>query len=347
MNAKCRERPALRVDTWALLIAIAVVVIGLVLAHQQDTPDVDQQIFTDVIVGVQQGGDYYSVTDDVLADTYGVRMGNFRAYRLPTLYVFLSAFDKGVWVFLAAAPALAMAVGAILLAGTDALTQRIAAVLAGMWILASLPRLYLYAELWAGPFLVFAGIMVRQKREGRAAVLCLVGALIRELLFAGIVVGIFLALVGRRDSLGTWMKAAVAFIVAMLVHIYFVSSHLDPNGGIPALGNAGLFDWIMISPGTSDVAIAIGPPLVALAFVGLWLRRDDPAFRYLGLYAVPMVVATLLADRGYWSLTWSGVTSAAAAVTLAHLYRMVRNRSWTQIPILGGDGATTPRRHDP
>lgn len=317
---------AMKLDKVALLIAVVCVVIGLVLAHQQDTTDVDQQIFTDMIVGVQHGGDYYSVTDDALADTYGMHMGNLRAYRLPTLYLFLSLFDKNVWVFLAAAPALAMAVGAILLSGTDALTQRIAAALSGMWILASLPRLYLYGELWAGPFLIFAGVMLRQKREGLAALLCVVGALIRELLFGGIVAGIALAVVGRRGSLGAWIKAAAAFIAAMLVHIHLVSSHLDPNGGIPALGNAGLFTWLMISPGTSTIAVAVGPPLVVLAFVGLWLRRGDPAFRYLSLYVVPLVVATLLADRGYWALTWCGVTSAAAAVTIVHLYGMVHPR---------------------
>lgn len=315
---------AWRVDRVAILIALVCVVVGLALAHRQSTVDLDQRIFTRMIEGVQDGGDYYAVTDDVLADTYGVRMENVRAYRLPTLYLFLSAFGSGAWVFLAAAPALAMAVGAMLLSGQDALTQRIAAVLAGVWVIAALPRLYLYSELWAGPFLVFSGLLVRQRRDGLAAALCLAGALIRELLFAGLGVGVALALVGRRDSLGAWIKAAVAFIVAMVVHIYLVSSHLDPNGGIPALGNAGLFDWIMISPGTSSLAVAVGPPLVLLALAGLWLRRDDPGFRYLGLYVIPLVVATLLADRGYWSLTWCGVTSAAAAVTLSSIYRSVR-----------------------
>jgi hypothetical protein len=323
-----RERArSLPVDSVALLIAAVCVLVGVFLANRDDTLDVDQKIFTDMIVGVQQGGDYYSVTDDVLAETYGVRMENYRAYRLPVLYWLLSLIDDSLWPLLAAAPAFAMSLGAVMLAGTDAWTQRVAAVLSGMWVLAALPGLYLYAELWAGPFLIFAGLMVRNKREGAAALLCLIGAAIRELVFAGLAVGILLAIVGRRDSFGAWVRASAVFVAGMLVHIRFVSSHLDPNGGVPTLGNGRMFDWIMISPGTSTFAVAVGPVLIALAFLGFWLRRDDPGFRYLALCVVPLIVATLLADRGYWSLIWCGVTSAAAAVAIVELCGVLRRRA--------------------
>ena len=321
------------------MIAVAAVASGSVLGAQSTTRDVDELLFRSTIIHMQHGDSYYDAFEKAVREKDGVGPSQVRSVRTPVVPEILAPFPASAWRWLAAIPALALCLAAAALAGEDLLARRLAAALTGLWMLVSLPLLYLHAELWGAALLVGAGLAIRDRRDGWAALCCLLATAVRETFGLSLLIGLVI-----RPNRRPWAGALLGAGVGGALHAMWAQRILDPNGFDPPLRALDRYTRYL-APGEGGAAQVVGVVLLALAVGGFVLRRADPGFRFLALVVGPLIVANAMTGRSYWSLTWCGVTSAAGGVALA----AVADRfGWRRaVPILSSDGATSPRRHDP
>ncbi len=305
-------------DAMAGLIGLGMVLVGSVVGARSTVVDVDEVLFRSTIVHMQQGSSYYDAFAGALREKSGVGPSQVRSVRTPVVSLLLSPLPASSWRWAAGIPALALCLTSALLAGPDVLSQRFAAGLTGLWMVVSLPLLYLHAELWGAPLVLGAALLLRTRREGPSAALALLATGVRELFGVSLLVGILV----RRDR-RPWLVALALAGVGAAIHVRWARGILDPLGYEPPLVALDPYSRY-VSPGEAGVAQVLGVAMLGAALVGWWLRRHDDAFRYLAAVALPLIVATALFGRTYWSLTWCGASSAAAAVTLAAVARRRR-----------------------
>lgn len=319
-----------RLDHVVVTIILAAVVVGSLVGERSHVRDVDEMVFRTTLANMQDGDGYYEAFRKAIEDKAGVAPTQVRSVRTPVLSTALAIFPAGAWRWLAAIPAIALCAAAAALAGPDLLARRLAAALAGIWMVVSLPLLYLHAELWGAALLVQAGLLFRRERDLGAALLCLSATAIRELFGIALLVGLVLG----RDR-RPWGAAIGVAIAGAALHAHWAEAILDPNGFDPPLHAYDAYTRF-VAPGASVAAQITGVVLLIAAAMGFLLRRSDRAYVFLGLVTVPLVVGTALAGRAYWTLTWCGVTSAAAAVALTETARRL---GWVRP---GGDGVAAP-----
>lgn len=300
-----------RVDGIVLVVAVAAVACGSVLGAQSSTRDVDELLFRSTIIHMRHGESYYDAYEKAVREKAGVGPSQVRSVRTPVVAEMLAPFPAAAWRWLAAIPALALTLAAAALAGEDLLARRLAAALTGLWMLVSLPLLYLHAELWGAALLVGAGLAIRDRRDGWAAPFCLLATAIRETFGLSLLVGLLV-----RPKRRPWAGALLAAGTGGALHAVWARRILDPDGFDPPLRALDRYTRYL-APGEGGAAQVVGVVLLALAVGGFVLRRADPAFRFLALTVGPLIVATAMTGRSYWSLTWAGVTSSAGAVALA------------------------------
>lgn len=327
---------ARRVDGVVLVIAVAAVAFGSLLGAQSSTRDVDELLFRSTIVHMQHGDSYYDAFAKAVRQKDGVGPSQVRSVRTPVVSEVLAPFPASTWRWLAAIPALALCLAAASLAGEDLLARRLAAALTGLWMLVSLPLLYLHAELWGAALVVGAGLSIRDGRDGRAAVLCLLATAVRETFGLSLLVGLVL-----RPRRRPWGGALLGAGLGGALHAVWAQRILDPAGFDPPLRALDRYTRYL-APGEGGTAQVVGVVLLGLAAAGFLVRRADPAFRFLAVIVGPLIIANAMTGRSYWSLTWCGVTSAAGGVALA---AFADRRGWRRaVPILGSDGAESTRR---
>lgn len=307
-----------RADPVVLLVAGIAVAVGSMAGARGTTEDIDQRVFESVLVHMQGGHGYYDSFAEALREKSGVGPSQVRSVRTPVVSTLLAPFPRSAWRWLAAVPALAICLTSAALAGPHLLARRIAAGLAGLWMVTDLPLLYLHAELWGAPLVLGSALLLRDKRHALAATLAAVAAATRELYVLPLIVG--LALARRRRP---WLVALVLVGIAGLLHTVWATRVLDPHGFEPPIG-ARERSSIYLGPGSTLPAELTGVVLLVAATVGCIMRRSDPAYRFLIGGVGPLIVGTALSGRAYWSLTWSGMTSAAAAVAIAAAIERVR-----------------------
>lgn len=300
-----------RADRIVLLVAGIAVAVGSIVGARGTTEDIDQRVFESAIIHMHGGQGYYDSFAEALREKSGVGPSQVRSVRTPIVSTLLAPFPRPVWRWLAAIPALALCLMAAALAGPDLLARRLAAGLAGVWMVTSLPLLYLHAELWGAPLVLGAAVSLRGKRNALAAALAWLAAVTRELYLLPLVVGF--ALARRRRP---WLVALVLVGIAGVFHTVWATRVLDPHGFEPPIGARERYS-IYLGPGSTLPAEITGVVLLIPATAGCIMRRADPAFRFLIGGLAPLIVATALSGRAYWSLTWCGMTSAAAAVAVA------------------------------
>lgn len=309
-----------RADPVVLLVAGVAIAVGSMTGARGTTQDVDQRVFESVIVHMRGGYGYYDGFAEALREKSGVGPSQVRSVRTPVVSMLLAPFPRAAWRWLAAIPAFAICLTSAALAGPHLLARRLAAGLAGLWMVTSLPLLYLHAELWGAPLVLGAALLLR--RSGAlAATLAAIAAVTRELYVLPLVVG--LALARRRRP---WLVALLLVAIAGLFHAVWATRLLDPHGFEPPIGARERVS-IYVGPGSTVPGELTGMALLGAASVGCVMRRADPAFRFLIGGLAPLIVATALSGRSYWSLTWSGMTSAAAGVAIAAGIDRVRGAS--------------------
>lgn len=336
--AGCDAEPVPRwlVDPIVLGLVLTGVLLGSIVGARGDSEDVDERLFRSTLVHMQEGAGFYDAHEQAIIEKSGVGPSQVRSLRTPVLAMVLVWFPDSAWRWLAALPAAALCLAAAALAGPDIIASRIAAGLAALWMVVSLPLLYLHQELWGAPLLAFGALQLRRGHDGPAALLCLLATGIRELFGLSLVVGLLL-----RRRRGPWAMALAASAAGAALHARWASHVVDPSGYDPPLRALDSY-FEYVSPGGAGVAAQVaGVVLLALAGLGFWLRRTEPDQQLLIAVVVPLVVATALSGRSYWALTWCGVTSAAGAVALRRLLPSIDEQQpeWTS-PL--GPGAVEP-----
>ncbi len=314
-----------RRDHWLLdpiivLLVATGVLLGSYVGETSRKVDIDEELFRSTLVHMREGDGYYEASEKALVEKSGAPPSQVRSVRTPVVAMLLRPFPPVAWRWLAMVPAIALCLAAAAVAGPDLVARRTAAGLAALWMVVSLPLLYLHQELWGAALLAFGALQLRQGRDGRAALLCLLATAVRELFGVSLLVG----LVVRRDR-RPWAVALVAAVAGAALHARWAQEVVDPAGFDPPLRATESY-LSYVSPGTGGVAQAVGLALLLAAAVGFWRRRDLPDQAFLILVAIPVVLATALTGRIYWSLTWCAVTSAAAAITIRAAAAAVRPR---------------------
>jgi hypothetical protein len=285
--------------------------------------DVDEVAFRQTLEQMQHGDDYYSALRDALvAKEHRPPPSNVRAYRLPTLYLVLARLPSSWWRWAATVPYAAMIFAAWAIGSRlDRYGGPAAAVLVGVWAIASAPHAYLYTEMW-GAAALLVGLAFAQ-RDRRAAAACgfATAALLRELYIVAFLVG----LIRFRHS-RVWQAAAVVVTCVGLVHLYLASRVLDPNGFEPPLSPIGGRQSLLslISPGTSPIASFVGAAGLLGGAAGLVYcsRLGQSAARIALFHAATLLVATLFVGRSYWALTFGPSTAAFVGASFGPLRRV-------------------------
>lgn len=302
-----------RLDPVVALIVGAAVLCGTLVGERSQVVDVDELVFRSILTHMQAGDGYYEAIERALIEKEGAGPSQVRAVRTPVVSELLAPFPSGAWRWIAAIPAMLLGLLAAALAGPGLLAQRIAAALAGAWMVASLPLLYLHAELWGAPLLLGGALLLRSDRDAPAAALSALATLTRELFGLSLVAGVLL-----RRARRPWLIAAAATALGGALHARWASQILDPLGKEAPFHALERYTYYL-GPGQTVVAEVAGAALLVAAVAGFVLRRQDPAFRHLTVVVGPLVVATAAAGRSYWSLAWCGATSAAGAVAIVSL----------------------------
>lgn len=300
-----------------VLISLTAVLVGSLVGARSEGRDVDEVVYRTTLFNMQDGDGYYQAFAKAIEDKAGVRPTQVRSVRSPVLSEVLAVFPARAWRWLAAIPAIALCLAAARLAGPDMLARRLAASFTGVWMVVSLPLLYLHAELWGAGLVVQAGLLFRRERDWGAAVLCLAATALRELFAVSLIVGLLLG----RDR-RPWAATIAVSIAGAALHAHWAGTILDPRGFDPPLYAYDAYTRF-VAPGESNAAQVVGVVLLVAAGVGFLLRRSDRAYVFLGLVATPLIVGTALAGRAYWTLTWCGITSSAGAVAVTEAARRI------------------------
>jgi hypothetical protein len=297
-------------DPVLLLIIGAAVLVGTIAGSQRTVVDVDEGVYRSVLFQMQDGAGFYDATTQALVEKDGAPPAQARSFRTPVLATALSPFPSSTWRWLAAIPGIALCLAAALLAGPSQTSRRVSGALTSVWVLVSLPLLYLHHELWGAALVVFAAAALRDGRDGLAAALCLVATAIRELFGLSLIAG----LVFGRDR-RPWVAALAGAGLVAAAHLRAAGDAATPGGYDPPLEAT---DPILhyLSPGNSTGAALLGALIVGLGAVGGWRHRDRVDIRFALAGAVPLAVAGVIAGRSYWSIAWAAPVCVAAALAL-------------------------------
>lgn len=286
----------------ALCLALVATALGVRTGYR--VVDVDEVVYRNTLVAMQDGAGYYPAMRDALVVKEGAPPSQIRSVRPPALYLALARFPEESWRYLAGA----VSVAVLLLAWRLGRPLHpyggpIAVFLVGMWVLGAAEVLFLHTELWGLPFLLAGGLAMRSSRWALAALAVAAAAVLREIYVLPLLFGLTVA--PRRRA---WL-AAVAVVGGLgLLHASLAADILDPEGREAAFGKSGLgLHYIVsaLSPSDQPVGWVLGVIGGVLGAVGLGRRwNDDAAARLILPFAVVMVPLTVFLGREYWGLTF-------------------------------------------
>ncbi|MEH3158436.1 MAG: hypothetical protein PGN08_05540 [Sphingomonas taxi] len=273
----------------------------------------DVALYEEIVAGLRNGGDYYTVTAEALRrGPYPLRP--FFTFRLPTLARVQAALPDSVTVFLLFALAIGLVlawyrrfatvftrpapriVATILLVGGIALTIR--------------PGLAAFHEVWAGP-LIALSLAIRRPGDATAAIaVALIAMLIRETaaLYAGIMLLCALAEGRRREAAG-WLAAIAVMLVVVAAHAFAVARVVRPldaasDGWHALLGFGFVVKAMTLVTALATIPAWLAAPLVGLSLVGWVAWRDPLATRALATLAGYTLLLAVFCrtDTYYWAM---------------------------------------------
>ena len=313
----------------ALLLAVAATAEGV--REGNTLRDADEIVFQTTLHEMQAGRGYYPAMRDALINKEHQPPTQIRAIRPPTLFLLLRPLPASSWRYVVGILYLAVLLGAWRLGRPFGRYGGTLAVIGGgIWLLAFANFLYLHAELWGLPFLVWGAVAVRSADDVGGAVLLGLAVCFREL-FA---IAFGVAAVIRRFR-RPWIVATVALAVLAAIHAHFADEVLGTRGKEAALGNEKLtvrFALRVISPGTGTANFIFGVAVLILAIAGLVIaaRAGDRAAWVIGPFVLFMVPAALISTRIYWSAAWAVPATAFAPAAIDAVAR--RYRSTRRVP---------------
>ncbi len=298
-----------------MVVAVTAVLIGVKIGYRE--LDVDEAVYRETLVRMQSGQGYYPAMSGALVGKEGSPPRSIRAVRLPTLYVALRWIPPGAWRYVVGIAYLATLLIAFRLGSPyGRFGGPVAAVLAGLWVIAGARLLFLHAEVWAIPFLLGGALVLRGGRDRSAAALIAFATIIRELCGLGLIIGLFL-----RKRKSPWALALAGVGMFALIHVGLAGAVLSPTGYEAPLGNERLdlaFMLDALSPGEGAAAWIAGIPILAAGLVGLGrVRSSDASATFLLPFVVIMAIATVGATRVYWAMLFGPGLAAFVPAAVA------------------------------
>ena len=295
-------------DPVIILAALAMTLAGTLSGLRGDQRDIDEVVYRSTLIAMQHGDGYYDAIVDAIDAKEGRIPSQVRSIRPPILAHVLAPFPEATWRWLALLPALGLCAAAGALAGPVQRSRQVAVVLTGVWLLVSLPLLYLHHELWGAPLVLAAALALRRDRDGLAAALCVLATVTRELFGLSLLVGLLMGRDRRPWALGIGVVGAAAALHVRLAGQVVESDGFDP----PLRAYESYLSYV--SPGSGVPSLLLGLAILLAAAVGFWLHRDRRELWFLALSLGPVLVLGAWGGRAYWALTWCGAASAAAGL---------------------------------
>jgi len=299
-------------DRIAILLAVTIAAIAVLVGVRTglEEVDVDEIVYHDTLVAMRGGEGYYDAMRDALVEKEGAPPSSVRAVRPPTMFLMLRWLPESSWRYVVGLVYLAILLLAFLIGRPYGRFGGVIAVgLAGFWVLAAAPFLFVHAELWGLPFFLGAVLAARKERQGTSAMLLLGATLTRELYGTGLLVG---ALVFRRRL--PWLGTSIAAVVAAIGHGLLARSILAAQGTEAALGNEPrtiIKILTIISPGDRPLSWVIGTVVLVVGLTALIQRwHADQAAKLLLPFVLIMIPASIIATRTYWGLTFGPALAA-------------------------------------
>ena len=165
----------------AILLAVAATAEGV--KEGNTLRDTDEIVFQTTLHDMQGGRGYYPSMRDALIVKEHQPPTEIRAIRPPTLFLLLRPLPERSWRLVVGLIYLVVLLGAWRLGRPfGRYGGTLAAIGGGIWLLAFANFLYLHAELWGLPFLIWGAVALRSDDgDVRAAVLLALAVCFREL----------------------------------------------------------------------------------------------------------------------------------------------------------------------
>jgi hypothetical protein len=292
-------------------LSAALTAVYLATVPQGGLAHIDHLGFLETLRRMRAGQAYYPAMRDTFWTDWGVRLGGPRAYRLPFLFEVLRFVPSGL---LLATFAVVVVVGTSLLL-VDVTPRPFAVLPVTLFLLVAGRNpgsldidAWMLVELWAVPLLALSYWGWAKGRPWVAALGAAGAALVRELAFPVLLVGLFLAW-RRGERLRPWLVATAATLAGYVLHVALAAGVGAREGTEATLFGTGA------PPRTVLTMLMFGWPLG----VGLvpWAMAAARVVRARVLVPVSAVLAVpllgVIVDRPYWGilatpfvLLWAG-----------------------------------------
>jgi hypothetical protein len=315
-----RSVKLLDVVTLLLVVGMAVVATAEGIREGNALVDADERVFQVTLHRMRAGDDYYHAMRDALVAKERRPPSEVRAIRPPTEFLFLRLFPVNWWRRVVGLVYLAVLLAAWRLGRPWGRYGGVLAVVgAGVWLFAFTDFLYLHAELWGLPFLMWGLVALRRDADWWAAAALLLATAVREPYALAFAVAFLIRRGWRRAP---WLAAAGALAGLAVVHVHLARQVLAGHGHEAKFGNEAhtlRFALRVVSPGTGGINFAFGVAMLVLGLGGLVVaaRRRDPAAWVALPFVLFMVPAAEVATRIYWSAAWAVPAAAFAPAVLS------------------------------
>jgi hypothetical protein len=317
--------PVTRIQTWAILLAIAALAAWSLLALYgpqeagtgvQQEGGKDLQAYRAIVARVHVGEDYYHAAGVELR-AGGYACSSVFNWRLPTYAWLMAAFPRPemaqILLGLLALSALGLAYTADRAGGSVGRSLVAAVAMAGAFLWCIDGDAYFSQELWAGVLIALSVGAFAARRRGLGLVAGLAALALRELALPNVLVALALAIRERRwRESAAWCGGLAAWTAFLAWHAGQVHQHLTGTELAEAEG------WIqfggpefVVRTSQMNVWLFNLPAWIALAYllaalVGLASWRGPDAARVGGTVAVYLVAFLVLGKpfNQYWGLLY-------------------------------------------
>ena len=296
-----------------MLVAVAAAAIAVLVGVRAGyrVLDVDEAVYIRTLRGMQHGDGYYGAMRASLIVKEHAPPRSLRAIRPPTEFLFMRLFPEKSWRYIAGIAFLASLMACRRLAQpASEIVVAAGVLLAGVWMIAASPTLFLHAEIYGLPFFLFGLRSFKDGKEHGAAWMIAGATVMRELFGLGLLLGFVF---GKRRR--AWIAPTAVVVALFAVHVVLTHRILSSSGFETALGNGKInarFILSALSPGDTASAWLFGIGGLLAGGTVLIRRRAEPLSRLLIAFAILMIPAMILATRTYWSYTFAPAFAALA-----------------------------------
>jgi hypothetical protein len=294
------------VEVWLTVALLGAFTVGAANAiPTNEYVFIDQRAFRDVHLRMQAGAGYYDAFRDAYA-AMGIRIGEFRSYRQPWLFLAWRAVpDHLLQPLFFAVCVLGAGLAALLVAQRPLL-----ALAPAVWLAVAGNHMnadgWLLSEVWTAPLVILACGAWLRGRHGATSAASTAAFLIREIT-APLLLAFAFVQWRRGRPVRPYVVGIATSAVLYAAHVVVTLGYLNPPGNEAQTVGSGRMLSLggMTAYGVALLPVAVGLAIWVVGLVRLWRSPLRPV---VALALLPL--AGVAIGRDYWGLTFMPLLSS-------------------------------------